>query len=62
MVIAVTIVLLPVGAGEGYSGSTAARLQPGRLLLLLGASITSSTMLSPQVYHIYFLNTRHLLN
>jgi len=49
-------------AGEGFSGSTAARLQPGRLLLLLGASITSSTMLSPQLYHMHLINTIDLLN
>jgi hypothetical protein len=39
--LAVTKVLLPVSAGEDYSGSRAARWQPGRLFLLLVAAITS---------------------
>jgi hypothetical protein len=63
MVLAVTVVLLPVGAGEDYSGSSAARLQPGRLVLLIGAAITSFGVgASGQVYHINFLNTIHLFN
>jgi hypothetical protein len=66
--LAVTVVLLPVRAGEDYSGSWAARLQPGRLFLSFAAVLTSfgragvqSLMLMPnQLYHIYLLHAIHL--